>query len=56
MTKENINFENFEKLIENNDTFLFDCDGVIWRGNEPIKGSIEFLQFLRKKVIFNKFL
>ena len=28
--------------------FLFDCDGVIWKGAEPIPGSIETLNYLNK--------
>lgn len=42
--------ESFKTLVEQHDTFLFDCDGVIWRGSKPIEGSIEFLKILRKLV------
>lgn len=44
-----------QELLENHDTFLFDCDGVIWLGDHRIEGvveSIELLQQLGKQVIF----
>ena len=37
------------------DTFLFDCDGVIWRGNKEIPGASDVLNHLlslNKRVIF----
>jgi len=37
------------------DTFLLDCDGVIWRGNTVIPGVVESINLLRslnKKLIF----
>ncbi|KAF8624741.1 hypothetical protein AX17_007072 [Amanita inopinata Kibby_2008] len=45
----------FASLFDNYDTWMFDCDGVIWRGDHVIDGVIEVLHFLRsqrKKVIF----
>ena len=30
------------------ETFIFDCDGVLWLGNVPIPGTIEVLDTLRK--------
>ncbi|TIB68068.1 2-phosphoglycolate phosphatase [Wallemia mellicola] len=38
----------FEELINKYTTVLFDCDGVLWRGNELIPGSKEFIDHLRK--------
>ena len=42
-------------LLDSVETFLFDCDGVIWRGDEVIKGVPEALDLLRdrgKRLIF----
>ena len=33
-------------------TFLFDCDGVLWHGDEIIEGAKEALQALSEKVPF----
>lgn len=43
--------ENFQKF----DGFFFDCDGVLWEGNQLLKGSSELLELLKnqdKKVCF----
>jgi HAD superfamily hydrolase (TIGR01450 family) len=34
-------------LLENIDTILLDCDGVIWLGNTILPGAIETIQQLR---------
>ncbi|XP_010929041.2 phosphoglycolate phosphatase 2 [Elaeis guineensis] len=42
-------------LVESIDAFLFDCDGVIWKGDKLIEGVPEALQALRsmgKKLVF----
>ncbi|XP_008783021.2 phosphoglycolate phosphatase 2 [Phoenix dactylifera] len=42
-------------LAESVDAFLFDCDGVIWKGDKLIEGVSEALQALRsmgKKLVF----
>lgn len=47
--------EQAKKLIEEHDTFLFDCDGVVWIGNEllpHVKETITLLQTLGKTPIF----
>ncbi|KAF8961413.1 HAD-like domain-containing protein [Flammula alnicola] len=45
----------YENIVDSYDTWLFDCDGVLWRGDQLIDGVIEVLDILRrrnKKVIF----
>ena len=42
-------------LIDHYDTFLFDCDGVVWRGLEQVSGASHVLNHLislNKNVIF----
>ena len=42
-------------LLESFDTFLLDCDGVIWRGSQLIEGVKETLALIRshnKKILF----
>uniref|UniRef100_A0ACD5YJC0 Uncharacterized protein n=3 Tax=Avena sativa TaxID=4498 RepID=A0ACD5YJC0_AVESA len=42
-------------LVDSVDAFLFDCDGVIWKGDELIEGVPETLELLRKmgkKIVF----
>ena len=44
-----------DTLLKNVDAFLFDCDGVIWKGNDLIPGaisSIEWLEKQNKKIYF----
>eukprot|EP00931_Biecheleriopsis_adriatica_P062435 TRINITY_DN37621_c0_g1_i1.p1 TRINITY_DN37621_c0_g1~~TRINITY_DN37621_c0_g1_i1.p1 ORF type:complete len:343 (+),score=82.47 TRINITY_DN37621_c0_g1_i1:123-1151(+) len=36
------------ELLEQVDLFVFDCDGVIWRGDTLIEGVKETLEFLRR--------
>ncbi|CAI9087096.1 OLC1v1021085C1 [Oldenlandia corymbosa var. corymbosa] len=46
---------NVKQLLDSVDAFLFDCDGVIWRGDVLIDGVSETLDFLRslgKKLVF----
>ncbi|KAK8042104.1 hypothetical protein PG993_006627 [Apiospora rasikravindrae] len=43
------------EFIDRFDTFLFDCDGVLWSGDHLFEGIVETLDFLRskgKKVVF----
>lgn len=47
--------EDYKKLLDSYDTWLFDCDGVLWRGDHLIDGATEVLEILRrrnKKVVF----
>lgn len=39
--------EDYEALLEKYDTWLFDCDGVLWHGSRPVEGALEVLQLLR---------
>ncbi|EPQ30730.1 uncharacterized protein PFL1_01631 [Pseudozyma flocculosa PF-1] len=41
--------EAYEKLMNDYDTFLFDCDGVLWSGDETIPGAVSVLEKLRKR-------
>merc|ERR1719410_526481 len=43
------------QLLDNVDVFIFDCDGVIWRGDSVIEGipaTLEKLRALGKKLFF----
>jgi len=45
----------YEALLDAHDTWLFDCDGVLWSGDEAIAGAVEAVALLRqrgKQVIF----
>ncbi|KAJ2916226.1 hypothetical protein MD484_g4218, partial [Candolleomyces efflorescens] len=47
--------EDYEALLRDYDTWLFDCDGVLWRGDNLIEGVTDVLDLLRrrnKKVVF----
>uniref|UniRef100_A0A915KDC4 Phosphoglycolate phosphatase n=1 Tax=Romanomermis culicivorax TaxID=13658 RepID=A0A915KDC4_ROMCU len=44
-----LNADNFKSLLNNIDTVLLDCDGVLWRGNKAIDGSIEAIKLLQKE-------
>ncbi|PPQ67838.1 hypothetical protein CVT24_003144 [Panaeolus cyanescens] len=47
--------EDYKKILDDYDTWLFDCDGVLWRGDHLIEGVVEVLDILRqrnKKVVF----
>ncbi|VYS68429.1 unnamed protein product [Arabidopsis thaliana] len=41
--------ENADQLIDSVETFIFDCDGVIWKGDKLIEGVPETLDMLRAK-------
>ncbi|KDQ09518.1 hypothetical protein BOTBODRAFT_642434 [Botryobasidium botryosum FD-172 SS1] len=47
--------EGYAELIAKYDTFMFDCDGVLWRGTDVIDGIIDVLNYLRshnKSILF----
>lgn len=39
----------YEEVLDLYDTWLFDCDGVLWRGSILIDGVLEVLDFLRSR-------
>jgi len=41
--------EDFQQLLSSYDTWLFDCDGVLWHGDRLIDGAVEVLKFLRSQ-------
>nr|CAB3487468.1 unnamed protein product [Digitaria exilis] len=41
--------EDADALIDSVETFIFDCDGVIWKGDKLIDGVPETLDLLRSK-------
>ena len=41
--------EDYESLLDKYDTWMFDCDGVLWHGDRPIDGAVEVLDILRKQ-------
>ncbi|KAI9209149.1 HAD-like domain-containing protein [Polychytrium aggregatum] len=41
--------ENYAQFIDSIDTFLLDCDGVIWHGTHVLDGIRELLALLRSK-------
>ncbi len=45
-----LNEPNAKSLVNDNDTFLFDCDGVLWNFPDIFPGAIELLNYLTEKV------
>ncbi|KAG1847874.1 HAD-like domain-containing protein [Suillus subalutaceus] len=39
----------YSLLIDRYDTWMFDCDGVLWHGDRLIEGAVEVLEILRKR-------
>ena len=39
----------FRNLLDSYDTWLFDCDGVLWNDDQMIDGVIEVLGILRRQ-------
>ncbi|KAI8811802.1 HAD-like domain-containing protein [Cladochytrium replicatum] len=55
MVSKHLTKELSEELIDGVDTFLFDCDGVIWRGSHVVENVINVLTTLRgkgKRILF----
>lgn len=40
--------ESYDEILNSIDTWLFDCDGVLWHGDRPIEGVVEVIARLRK--------
>jgi len=36
-------------LLDKYDTWMFDCDGVLWNGDRLIDGALEVLDLLRRR-------
>ena len=43
------NPEWYQELLDKYDTWMFDCDGVLWRGDGLIDGAAEVLKILRSQ-------
>ncbi|KAH7926885.1 2-phosphoglycolate phosphatase [Leucogyrophana mollusca] len=41
--------EHYDSLLDKFDTWMFDCDGVLWHGDRLIDGAVEVLDILRKR-------
>ena len=41
--------EQYRALLAKYDTWMFDCDGVLWHGDRLIDGAVEVLDILRKE-------
>ncbi len=41
--------EDYATFVDNFDTFLFDCDGVLWHGDDLVPGAVEVLSLLRAR-------
>ncbi|KAJ2546146.1 hypothetical protein EV175_005707 [Coemansia sp. RSA 1933] len=41
--------QDLQSLVDQHDTFLFDCDGVVWNGKNPIENVSAALDMLRKR-------
>ena len=39
-----------ESILNDHDTFLFDCDGVLWCSPSVLPGTIELLNYLTASV------
>lgn len=41
--------DEYEALLDKYDTWLFDCDGVLWNGDRLVDGAKEALEMLRRQ-------
>ena len=41
--------DQYRALVDKYDTWLFDCDGVLWNGDQPVDGAKEVLEMLRRQ-------
>lgn len=40
--------DDYRTFVDKFDTFLFDCDGVLWHGDHLIPGAVDVLAYLRE--------
>uniref|UniRef100_A0A2P2M9N1 Phosphoglycolate phosphatase n=1 Tax=Rhizophora mucronata TaxID=61149 RepID=A0A2P2M9N1_RHIMU len=50
MASQLLSARNVRALFDSVKAFLFDCDGVIWKGDKLVDGVPQTLEFLRAKV------
>ena len=43
------NKEKINSIIDETETFVFDCDGVLWHGNKLIEGAVKFVNELKRR-------
>ena len=48
-----LNEIHIESILNDHDTFLFDCDGVLWCSPKVLPGAIELLNCLTTLVYFH---
>jgi hypothetical protein len=41
--------QDYAALLDRYDTWMFDCDGVLWQGDRAIDGVVDVLALLRRK-------
>ena len=41
--------DQYEALLDKYDTWLFDCDGVLWNGDKLVEGAKDVLEMLRRQ-------
>ena len=41
--------DQYQALLAKYDTWLFDCDGVLWNGDQLVDGAKEVLEMLRRQ-------
>jgi len=41
--------EDYKNVLDAYDTWLFDCDGVLWHDDHLMDGVVDVLEFLRRK-------
>jgi 4-nitrophenyl phosphatase len=41
--------QDYASLLSKYDTWMFDCDGVLWHGDKLVDGAIQVLDMLRKQ-------
>lgn len=41
--------DEYKSLLDKYDTWMFDCDGVLWHGDRLIDGALEVLSLLRQQ-------